>query len=1062
MLTCSGCGFEAPPEFAFCPKCGRPLEAAQLAPLAPTPLPPEVPEVPEADRRLATILFADLTGFTSISERLDPEEVRALQTDLFDALRTVLEGEEAFVEKFVGDAVMAVFGAPVAHEDDAQRALRAALAMHAQAARLSERWRDRIAQPLHLHIGVNSGRVVAGQIGSAAGAAYAVTGDAVNVAARLQAAAEAGATLVSAETRSLARAGFEFEAGGEVALKGKSHKLSVFRLLGRAVRTAHATLMPRLVGRAQELEALHAALASMQRNEAQVVGVEGEAGSGKSRLVDAFVHAFVDALADAFADDARAAMPQPTLRRTQCAANETRPYGTIARFLRDGFGLAPDDDLAAVRAKVEQRLAARGAPAADIALVVPMAGYLLGLPASSEAADAEPERLQRQIGAAMRIVLELRLREGPLVLVVEDVQWADAASLAALAAMADWMHDRPLMLLLTCRTAADLAGFDAGRAKAHRIVLAPLDRAQSEELLASCFGSSGSGWMPAQLRAALLARAGGNPYFLEALLRGLIDARVLVDGGGHWRCDEQAAAAQDVPATLEGLLLSRLDRLAPPLRQCLQEASVLGASFDAGLLGELRGAAFDAAALDELAAQGHIARGAGSATQWRFCALLARDVVYGNLLLKRRVELHGRVARLLEARRDPHHERFDDLQAMGEHFCRGGDALRGARYLALAGDWARSIYANDDAIGLYQRAQAALASKPEDEDALRADVVEAIGDLHALGGRRAQAFAAFDDALARSRALGERPREARLQRKRATLHWDAGARDASRACLDAGLALLDAPGAGRDIEAAHLLQELGRHAFRTGDNEAALRFAERALVDARRCADAATAGSAAARDAGTAIAQALNTQGAALARLERPQEAVAAIEESIAVAEANGMLQAACRGYANLGVLYASIHPAQAIATCRRGLETATRIGDLGFQSRLYANLAVAYCALTNQCDIEGLRAAEAAIDLDRRLGQLDHLAVPLIVLAQIHQCHGDPQQALRYYAEACELAERIGEPQLLFPVYDGLGTLYLDLGDDEQAERYLIRANEVCDAAGLDRDSLVVLPFLC
>src|SRR5574337_602416 len=201
-------------------------------------------------------LFADLSGFTAIAERLDPEEVRALQTDLFDALRDVLEREQAFIEKFVGDAVMAVFGAPQAHEDDAQRALRAALAMHERAAQLSERWRGRIAQPLRLHIGVNTGRVVAGLIGSAVGAAYAVTGDAVNVAARLQAAAEPGATLVSAETHALARADFEFEPRGALQLKGKAQPLAVFGLLRRAAGARAAALAPSLVGRAPELAAL--------------------------------------------------------------------------------------------------------------------------------------------------------------------------------------------------------------------------------------------------------------------------------------------------------------------------------------------------------------------------------------------------------------------------------------------------------------------------------------------------------------------------------------------------------------------------------------------------------------------------------------------------------------------------------------------------------------------------------------------------------------------------------------------------------------------------------------
>ena len=160
-------------------------------------------------------------------------------------------------------------------------------------------------------------------------------------------------------------------------------------------------------------------------------------------------------------------------------------------------------------------------------------------------------------------------------------------------------------------------------------------------------------------------------------------------------------------------------------------------------------------------------------------------------------------------------------------------------------------------------------------------------------------------------------------------------------------------------------------------------------------------------------------------------------------------------------MLYSTLDPARAIETCTAGLETAKKIGDLGFQSRLYANLAVAYCALTNRCDDQGIGAAHAAIDLDRRLGQLDHLAVPLIVLGQIYECHGDPTRAIAHYREALALAEEADEPQLLFPCYDGLATVHLDLGDEGRAEEFMQKAQAVCERAGLEPDALVVLPFL-
>src|SRR5215217_6741524 len=189
-MKCAHCQFDVSVGFAFCPGCGQKLATAPVAPAA----------APDADRRTATVLFADLSGFTAISERLDPEDVRRLQTDLFAALRSVIDRFDAYPEKYIGDAVVAVFGAPVAHEDDPQRALRAALEMHECIAGLSERWRDQLGGPLTLHIGINTGRVVAGTLGSSADAAYAVTGDAVNTAARLQAAAGARETLVSHAT----------------------------------------------------------------------------------------------------------------------------------------------------------------------------------------------------------------------------------------------------------------------------------------------------------------------------------------------------------------------------------------------------------------------------------------------------------------------------------------------------------------------------------------------------------------------------------------------------------------------------------------------------------------------------------------------------------------------------------------------------------------------------------------------------------------------------------------------------------------------------------------------
>jgi adenylate cyclase len=534
---------------------------------------------------------------------------------------------------------------------------------------------------------------------------------------------------------------------------------------------------------------------------------------------------------------------------------------------------------------------------------------------------------------------------------------------------------------------------------------------------------------------------------------------VLLREGSGWACATECQVV-DVPPTLQGLLLSRVDRLTGDTRRLLQEAAVVGAEFDETLLREVATDAADIErVLDELVEADLIEPAAPGreGRRYRFTHALVHEVVYQNLLLARRTALHERAARAVERAAGPHPERLTDLEALGYHWSLAPDKARGARYLVAAGDWARGVYANDDAIRHYERALRTLTDGADCDGQVSA-VRERLGDLLGLTGRRTPALAHLESVRDAAEAAGDRATAARLFRKIGGLHWEAGDRERAATCFTSGLERIGEE--GDPIERAHLYQEMGRLAFRAGDNDGAIAWAERALREATGEGDAQDPERA--RDAAVMRAQAFNTLGVALARTGRLPEAVEQIEQSIGLAESRDLLQAACRGYTNLGVLYASLDPPRSIETCLRGLETAKKVGDLGFQSRLYANLAVAYCALTDRCEAEGVEAAQAAIDLDRRLGLLDHLAVPLIVLGQIHQCHGDHALAFASYREALALAEEVDEPQLLFPCYDGLATLYLDTGDQTAAEEYLSKAQAVCERAGLEPDALMVLPFLC
>jgi predicted ATPase/class 3 adenylate cyclase len=1093
--TCPSCGGECSRDFAFCPRCGRGLDGATTArsagaagpagsgqpastPDAP-PVPPRRPEpasqagearpsdgAEDGDRRLATVLFADLAGFTALAERLDPEEVRTLQNDLFRELSAAIDRYEGFVEKFVGDAVMAVFGAPRAHEDDPERALRAALLMHERTDALSGRWAARLGRPLALHVGVNTGPVVAGTLGPTAGGAYAVTGDTVNTASRLQSAGQGGETLVSAATQHLTQHAFLFEPAGPLAVKGKGQPIQAYRLTGiRGTRESARGLeglglVAPMVGRARDLDEMLDAFDRMLGGGAQVVSVVGEAGIGKSRLLREFMRTLADT----------GRLGGVTVRWATCSSLGEQPYGIFATFFRDAYGVDPEDSLEVARGKMASWLSTLGSEPGEGAAIASVLGYVLGLEGPEQVRHLEPEQLKRQIFLALRRLVERRLRQGPLVLVVEDLHWADRASVELLRFVVDEHADRRLAVVATYRPSLDAGALATSRVAHSTVRLGPLSDRDGEALLAALFGGPVDA-VPGGLRQLVLRRAEGHPLYLEEIVRSLVAGGALVRGAGGWSGGEVATV--DVPPTIQGLLLARVDRLPAEPRRLLQEAAVVGPVVDVSLLRRVSsnpagfaaslGVLLECDILEEIV-RPTAERSGGSRAEgaYRFTHALLHEVVYQNLLVRRRTELHGRVGRSLEASVGETPSRLEDIEALGHHFRLSGEKLKGARYLVKAGDWARAIYANEDAVRQYERALVTFG-ECESDAAERGATHERLGDLLGPIGRRAAAEGHYQEALGAAEAASDRPAQARVHRKIAGLQWEDGARAAALARLRVGLGLLE--GQGEHIELAHLYQEMGRLAFRSGDNRGAVDWAERALAHAERLAGRPSEPGAPERGepqaAALAVAQADNTLGIALARMGRPVDAVTHIERSVAVAETHELYQAACRGYTNLGVLYSSLDPKRAIETCTRGLELAQKIGDLGFQSRLKTNLAVAYCALTNRCEEQGLTAAREALELDRQLKQVDHLAVPLIVLGQIHQCHGDPGLALGYFREALVVVEEIGEPQLLFPCYDGLAMLHLDRGEDALAEEFMQKAQQVCERAGLEPDSLLVLPFL-
>ncbi len=853
--------------------------------------PTELFETPvsETDRRPVTVLFADVSGFTALGERLDAEDLRALQSDLHRETASVIASFDGFLEKFVGDAVLAVFGAPVAHEDDPARAIRAALALRERVQALNERWEERLGRPLALHMGVNTGRVVAGTLGATGAGAYAVTGDVVNTAARLQAAAGQHEILVGPSTHHLTEHRFMFELVGALEMKGKRDPVQAYRLVGIRPQSgsgrglAALGLTAPMVGRDSELSQMRSAFDQAVRGHAQVVRVFGEAGCGKTRLVEEFLSRLDR---------------EVVLRRAACSPLGDQTFGALASLVRDGLAIAHDDPVDTIQKKLIDGLAAIGVSQTERAHLTACFAFVLGIETGDATfAQLEPEQLKKQIFMAAWSLAEQSLLEGPLLLVVEDLHWADAASVEHLRYLVDRLDDRPLMLVVTHRPDFDANMLASSRASQTALRLADLSATDSRTLVSGLFGGADD-LLPNELRQFVVDRSGGNPFYLEEIVRSLVESGVLARHADGWRCTDTATPS-DVPLTIQGLLMSRLDRLAPEVRRLAQEASVLGVTFSRAVLTSATGtpvpeldtaleALCDAELIREVSrAQVPVTPSDSHDRLYRFNHAIVQEVAYENMLMKQREVLHGRVGEVLCAASGESPNRLEEIEALAHHFSLSDNRARAIRYLVDAGDWARRLYANDDALRHYRRAFA-LVEACATTEADRFGVLERLADLLAIVGQRDEAlqhYQALLDLVASSDAIGK----ARLHRKIASLYWEAGARDRAHAELQSALGLLQPH--DHSIERAFLCHEMGRLAFRSGDHHRAMEWAERAIAvalpfleDGSQSSD--EAGPKPNASAAAVVAEANNTLGVTYARIGQIDDAIAHVERSLQMAEA--------------------------------------------------------------------------------------------------------------------------------------------------------------------------------
>ena len=1030
---CPACGAEAAAEANFCGNCGAALADGAVAE-PPRPGTAPAPETsgdgapPDAEqRRTVTVLFADLSGYTAISERLDHETVKALVERCLTRLAAEVELYGGRVDKFIGDNVMAVFGAPVAHEDDPARAVRAALGMQAAMAELREELGARFGMEPELRVGVNTGEVLAGHIGGS----YTVVGDTVNVAARLQAAAPVGGVLVGERTRRLSADSVAYRAIEPLVLKGKSEPVPAWEAVELEAETqataSHALTTP-LIGRQEELAGIEAALDRVAREKGPyLLTLVGQAGVGKSRLLLEF--------------QLRLAMrdTEPLYLHGRCTAyGQGGVYRPLVEMLRIACGISPSDDAETARAKLAERLepllSEREGTEHAQRRIAPLA-RLFGAQGAEPAGDSQDQQSAREgFFGAVRAAVEAIAREQPVVLAWEDIHWADEGSLDLIEYLARWLR-APVMQL--CLARDDLLDRRPGWSVARRTVsttfLEPLATDDARRLVEELLAAAGA---HAARPAELAERSGGNPLFAEAMVQRIVE-------------DSDAAAAE-LPDTVQGLLAARLDSLGPQERQLVADAAVLGRTFPEAALEPLLGRSAEqlGATVAALIERGILVPGEGpgeaGTRQLQFKHVLIRDVAYEMLPKASRARRHAQVAELiLDA---PGGKGEGASAVVAEHYARAAAfaaeahlpdteqaELRGSalRYGEAAGDAAAALYSNHEALGHY----AAAAELAGDDEAAAQRIAEKTGDIALRLGRVEPAIAAWEQCLEYYGRLGEEIHVAELHRKVGAAFAHKGDRKRAIEHHQQGINLI------KDREPSLTLVRLYEDAawlyVQVGDNMLAIYAAEKAL----RLAEALGEARAASRAHGI-FGRVFGRIGDAEKARENLERAVALARESDA-SETVLALQA-------LGHDLEHTEGDHEAARARYGeaLALAERIGDVPAQIELQA--ALGQLALDREEWDEARRAADASADLAERQGLVGKLCLANVLRGWLARRDGDLEGSKRLFGSASELAEQVGWSEVEASALMGLATAREDDGEGAEARSALLDALRVCERAGL------------
>ncbi|MDM7998548.1 MAG: adenylate/guanylate cyclase domain-containing protein [Dehalococcoidia bacterium] len=715
---CPNCSFANAPSFKFCGKCGQALKETR----APAPVDYSKPQTytpkflaekilstgksMEGERKLVTVLFADVAGYTAMSEKLDPEEVHQIMEGCFQILMDEIHRYEGTIDKFTGDGVMALFGAPLAHEDHAQRACYAALAIQKTLESYGQKVEKDCKVPFKMRVGLNSGPVIVGSVGKDLKMDYTAVGDTVNLASRMQTMAEPGRILVSADVYKMARDFFNFKARGKMSVKGKEEAVEAYELLeptevASRIEAAALRGLTRFVGREKEMASLREAFDKAKGGSGQVVCIVGEAGVGKSRLLLELRRTLQS--------------DEYTYLEGQCLHyGSSMPYLPLLDILRSYFGLKEGEREFLVRKRLEEKTSSIDA---KLKAILPPLQELLSLKVEDEAyLKLEPQKKREKIFEAIRDLLVVQSQRKPLVLAVEDLHWIDKTSEEFLTYFIGHLPNSRILLLLLYRP--EYTHQWGSKSCYSQIRVDELPTKPSADLVRAMLEE---GEVAPELRQLILNRAAGNPLFMEEF------THTLLENGSIQKKDHQYVLSRKpseihVPDTIQGIIAARMDRLDENLKRIMQVASVIGRDFAYRILQTITGMQ------EEL--KGHLVNLQGlefiyekslyPELEYVFKHALTQEVAYNSLLLKRRKQIHERIGKAIEELYPDRLEEF--CEALAHHYSTAENWEKAFQYLRLSTEKAQRSYSTREAHRYYIEALSTLKQLPDTEENKRAKI----------------------------------------------------------------------------------------------------------------------------------------------------------------------------------------------------------------------------------------------------------------------------------------------------------------------------------------------------